>query len=151
MKLALITGLRHGDSLPVVVAGPSIPHEVAAAFKALAASEASEFSEIKLWLSAEGVTKTKRFALPAAAPVAPFPPDTNEQISEDLTLELLMEKHPELAARLADQFESMSATALRSEAEARGLDIAGLKSKGDLVEVLVLDSARKELAAIAES
>lgn len=68
MRLALVIGRRHGEDSFSVLAPPALPHGVREFYHAQLLAEPSEFAELQMWTSDEGVTKSKHFAPPPETP-----------------------------------------------------------------------------------
>lgn len=68
MRLALVIARRHGEDSFTVVVPPGLPHLVREEYHALIEVPASEFGELQMWTSDEGIIKRKSFPPPTETP-----------------------------------------------------------------------------------
>lgn len=152
MRLALITACRHGaPEVWEMLTAPGEPRLVNEEFKRL--SEApGDLAEVHFWDAHAGVTKRKKFTVPAVAETpAPGAQPGAESGLSDLTVAQLKERCEELgidaagfrvkadyisALELDDRLSELTIAQLKEKAAGVELDVTGLRRKRELLDAL---------------
>jgi hypothetical protein len=147
MRFALITGIPAADPSSLeVVCTPGSPQEINEAYKRLVARNGGGLLEIQMWVSDSGITKRKRFSADEAQASVTSEDaiiETGTPV-EDITIESLLQSHPDVVSAAVEKFDAMKTDQLKAEAAARGIEAP---NKQIMLDALVLHEAKAILAS----